>query len=271
MDQSLKTEYYSVALIGSSGGGTATLGHTDPIDVLTTIHRELLQIRAPVTTSADDDGSKTKQPRINQVCMGLSHAIFVSLCDGGGFDSVTDDWKSSESAGRGPEAALFTVGFDNSSTISGDSSNDRPQFQIIQLARGPLSQINARVKKLDEILSSALANNQNSQSSTNAIISLSSNPSLYHNTLSTATELNLPVAGSGGTSLGILASTYDLRIIGNSGGSVASTTSTKARGWARGLAVEWNMIYDSDYIVAPSLSTPEDRLHTKKLRMRCHH
>ena len=44
-DQDVSTEYYSVALIGSSGGGTATLGHTDPIEVITTVHRELCRIR----------------------------------------------------------------------------------------------------------------------------------------------------------------------------------------------------------------------------------
>eukprot|EP00585_Thalassiosira_rotula_P007191 CAMPEP_0196156122 /NCGR_PEP_ID=MMETSP0910-20130528/41782_1 /TAXON_ID=49265 /ORGANISM="Thalassiosira rotula, Strain GSO102" /LENGTH=63 /DNA_ID=CAMNT_0041420481 /DNA_START=21 /DNA_END=209 /DNA_ORIENTATION=- len=36
--------YFSVAVIGSSGGGTATLGHTDSIELLTTIHQELLRI-----------------------------------------------------------------------------------------------------------------------------------------------------------------------------------------------------------------------------------
>jgi hypothetical protein len=49
--------------------------------------------------------------------------------------------------------------------------------------------------------------------------------------------------GSGGTSLGRIASTYDLRVVGNSGGSVASTSTTKAKGWAMGLAGEWKATY----------------------------
>ena len=38
----------SVLLIGSSGGGTATLGHTDPVELLTTVHRELLVSRKKI-------------------------------------------------------------------------------------------------------------------------------------------------------------------------------------------------------------------------------
>jgi hypothetical protein len=66
------------------------------------------------------------------------------------------------------------------------------------------------------------------------------------------------MAGSGGTSLSILASTYDMKIIGNSGGSVATTTLTKARGWARGLAVEWGMKYDDSCNSEPNTTKMTD-------------
>ena len=86
-------DYYSVALIGSSGGGTATLGHTNPIQLLTTIHNELLNI-------CDGDGNQV-------VCVGLSHAIFVSLIDGGGFDSIrSDNWLPDDDNGKGPMVSL---------------------------------------------------------------------------------------------------------------------------------------------------------------------
>jgi hypothetical protein len=49
-----------VVVIGSSGGGTATLGHTDPVELLTTIHRELGRIQ----TSSEP--------------FGISYALFVS-------------------------------------------------------------------------------------------------------------------------------------------------------------------------------------------------
>ena len=68
----------------------------------------------------------------------------------------------------------------------------------------------------------------------------------------------------------MLASTYDLKIVGNSGGSLASTSLTKAKGWAKGLAAEWGMTYDTDYKYNPTLDTvkcsdeknDEIKLHT---------
>ncbi|KAL3791753.1 hypothetical protein HJC23_007520 [Cyclotella cryptica] len=253
------TDYYSVALIGSSGGGTATLGHTNPIELLTTIHNELMRIRDV------DDESRTAvkpKPHRRRVCLGLSHAIFVSLCDGGGFDSIGEEgWNPNDDdidrrcdvkKDRGPQAVLFTVGF--SSNEPAQCVDMDEQFRVHLMKRGPLSKINALVQKLDNALASriqcqhSMPMERSSQNySIRAIISLSSKPSLHHSFLSAASQNVLPVAGSGGTSLGILASRYDLKIVGNSGGSVASTTLTKARGWARGLAVEWGMEYDVNY------------------------
>lgn len=234
----------SVLLIGSSGGGTATLGHTDPNELLTTVHRELLRIVEEDSLSISAE--TTVQEKKN--CLGLSHAVFISLRDGGGFDSICDDdWKSrgdETSSPRGPQAALFTVGLQDDETFDNTTSVDQLQLQVKQLAKGPLSEINAQVKQIDDTLASFLSSKN---SHICAIISLSSEPSLFHKTLSVASIKSIPVVGSGGTSLGILASDYDLEIIGNSGGSVASTTLTKARGWARGLAVEWGMRYDTDF------------------------
>ena len=249
-------EYYSVVLIGSSGGGTATLGHTDPVGLLTTIHRELLRIR---DDKSDPVGAETQK----RICIGLSYAIFVSLIDGGGFDSVEQDCRKpadgSSTEYRGPQAALFTVGFHHSNQISDDESahNQTPGdiFRVHQTATGPLSKINAEVKKLDEKLSSLF---QSQDSHIRAVIALSSEPSLLDKTFTNASKKSLPIAGSGGTSLGILASNYDMKIIGNSGGSVASTTLTKARGWARGLAEEWDMTYDATY--NPDIDMPQAKV-----------
>ena len=44
----------TVLVIGSSGGGTATLGHTDPVELLTAIERELGRI---VTPSQNEEGN----------------------------------------------------------------------------------------------------------------------------------------------------------------------------------------------------------------------
>ena len=234
-------EYYSVALIGSSGGGTATLGHTDPVELLTAIHRELLRIRDDGVT---DDGQGRR------VCVGLSHAIFVSLCDGSGFDSVGEkDWMPSEEVCGGPTAALYAVGF-----------SERPieqlqPFQIILVDKGPLTRINLLAQKLDVQLSSIIGGNQstNDNEATSriaAMISLSSEATTIHCKSLRACnnkQSDFPIVGSGGTSLSKIASLYDLRIVGNSGGSVASTTLTKAKGWAIGLAREWSLQYDANY------------------------
>jgi hypothetical protein len=224
------TEYYSIALIGSSGGGTATLGHNNPVELLKTIHRELLRVCEDVSSAQSyvNDGAARKR----RVCLGLSHAVFVSLC-GGGFDSVREeDWKPNEDTSTGPEATLYTVGFNQSKKeITENGPADR--FQIHKLATGPLSYVNSKVKQLDSELACDI---QSEESKIHGLISTSSKPSLFHETLTTASLRSIPTAGSGGTSLGILASTYDLKVIGNSGGSVASTTLTKARGWARGFA-----------------------------------
>ena len=250
----LETEYYSVALIGSSGGGTASLGHLDPVKFLSTIHHELLRVRDDASVVANSD-QPTRQRR---VCLGLSRAIFVSLCDGGGFDSIGDHiWAPHEDESRGPCAALFTVGLQTSLDSENDFICDGSprKFQVTQIAKGPLSKINAEVERLERTLAMYF---KLENSHTRAIISVSSEPSLFHSTLTNASKKFLPVTGSGGTSLGILASKYDLRIIGNSGGSVASTTLTKARGWAKGLAVEWNMRYNTDYTSVTETSINSD-------------
>jgi hypothetical protein len=210
---------YSVVLIGSSGGGTATLGHTNPAELLNTVHKELCHLHN------DEEG---------KFCVGLSHAIFVSTCDGSGFDSLKKDhWlpgnnKSGEAA---PMAKLYSAGFH-------DSEDQEASGRLnVHTITGPISQINTEAKRLDAKLSKILRSNY-------ALIAVSSEPTIIHaDSLRSCSELSIPVTGSGGTSISQIAELYDLPIIGAQG-SVASTTLTKARGWAMGLAREWGMAYD---------------------------
>ncbi|KAL7542437.1 hypothetical protein ACHAWF_007179 [Thalassiosira exigua] len=229
---------FSVALIGSSGGGTATLGHTDPVALLTTVHRELLRV---VDADASDD---------RRVCTGISHAIFVSLCDGSGFDAVREnDWMpgGTEEEGAGPMAALYVVGL--SSSVKG------APFSVTRVDVGPLTRINRLARELDAKLGRLIEQSQNTRNKIAGMISLSSEPTVIHSeSLSACKRLDghdFPIVGSGGTSLSRIASIYDLRIVGNSGGSVASTSLTKARGWAMGLANEWGMTYDASMDPGP--------------------
>lgn len=217
------TEEYAAVLIGSSGGGTATLGHTNPVELLNTVHKELRRLRC-------DEDSK--------VCAGLSQAIFVSMCDGSGFDSLKrEDWLpgNNEDGAARPMAKLYSVGFhSNDGDRGGHEESERLNVHTIQ---GPLPQINAKAKQLDTQLSKILRSNH-------ALISVSSEPTIIHaHSLRSCSALSIPVTGSGGTSISQIAELYNLPIIGAQG-SVASTTLTKARGWAKGLAREWGMTYD---------------------------
>jgi hypothetical protein len=257
-------DYYTVALIGSSGGGTATLGHNDAIALITTIHYELLRVR---NKDAASEGSSSELIPPKRVCLGLSQAIFVSLCDGSGFDSIRDDdWKPHEAGSNGPEAALYTVGFKREEDYY--LCNPPNQFRVDLIAKEPLSKINHLVNKLDVELASR---NQLENSCVRAIISLSSEPSLFHQTLTNASAKPLPVTGSGGTSLGILASKYDLKIVGNSGGSVASTTLTKQEDGREDWPTSgvWNMILITNQIMrVRSTPTMKRMLH---LEIQYHH
>ncbi|KAL7463864.1 hypothetical protein ACHAXS_004215 [Conticribra weissflogii] len=254
-DEAAATRHYSVVLVGSSGGGTATLGHTDPIDLLTSVHRELLRIR----DANCDEAKQTTTP--SKRCLGLCHAIFVSLDDGSGLDSVKrEDWMprsendcvaESDDAGRGPMATLYAVGFHENG--SGGEENKGGLLGITKVDRGHLSRINQRVKLFDERLALRIGSSSSSGGIDNnafAIISMSSEPTVLHASsfrVAAASDKVIPVTGSGGTSLSQIASLYDLPIVGNSGGSVASTTLTKAKGWAVGLAKEWGMRYDGSH------------------------
>ncbi|KAL9185759.1 hypothetical protein ACHAXT_003536 [Thalassiosira profunda] len=254
-------ERHSVVLIGSSGGGTATLGHTDPVELLTTVHRELLRVGDGIAFASDGsadggggDGKDGGAARRRRVCVGLSHAIFVSLRDGSGFDSVKEEeWRPAAGGPGGPTAALYAVGFEQGATGDWKAINGQP-FRVTLVKEGPLTQINNLAQYMDVSLSETISRSNwpnSSAPSISAMISMSSEPTAIHAASLGACNpldgVDLPIVGSGGTSLSRIASLYDLRIVGNSGGSVASTTLTKARRWARGLAEEWGMIYDANF------------------------
>jgi hypothetical protein len=181
----------SVALIGSSGGGTATLGHTQPSDFVNTIELELQSVSEPVE---------------------IGTVLFVSLDDGKGMDSVVEE----------DQATLFH-----------QSDNGVQRFH-----HGTLNEINQRVQELDVGLA-----NDIQQGNIQGLISVSCKPSLFSRTLRAAAEKDLPVTGTGGTSLASIASEYKVRLVGNAGGSVATTSLTKAISFSHALAQTWDLQY----------------------------
>ena len=122
-------------------------------------------------------------------------------------------------------------------------------FKVTLIDKGPLTRINKMATSFDMKLSH-LIKQQHHQwfDNTNkiyAMVSISSEPTTIHAaSLSVCSRLTLPVVGSGGTSLSKISSKFDLRVVGNSGGSVGSTTITKAKGFASSLADEWGLKYN---------------------------
>lgn len=184
----------SVALIGSSGGGTATLGHTDAAELLRVIHQELQKV----------DGS-----------MGIVQALFVSLHGGKGFDSAKLETDV---------ATLFSI-----------SSND---CQIQSVQTGIVEQVNKTCKQMDEDLAKQIRCGQ-----IDGLICISCNVDVHAATLQAAAEARIPVTGSGGTSLSEATSKFGIHLVGNAGGSVATTSYTRAVSYTHALATAWNKMY----------------------------
>lgn len=189
----------SVVLIGSSGGGTATLGHTRPGAFVEIIETEFAKILGNVT---------------------LKEVVFVVLENGQGMDSAKDD----------DQASLFHM-------VDGSQS----------VTKGTLKKINQKVADLEESIA-----NDIELGKVDGLISVSCKPSLFHQTLEAAATCGIPLVGTGGTSLATVSSNYRVKVVGNSGGSVATTPLTKAISFSHAFANEWGLSY------RPWLSTSKD-------------
>lgn len=183
-----RKQFMSVAVIGSSGGGTATLGHTDAGELLRTIHQEL---------------KKTTE------CHGIVKALFCSLQGGKGFDGANSETDV---------ATLFSVD-------GGDC-----QLQVVQI--GVLKDVNESCRKLDVGLATQIQSGE-----IQGLICISCNIDIHEATLRAAAAKKIPVTGSGGTSLSAATSKYGIQLVGNAGGSVATTSYTRAVSYTHALAV----------------------------------
>lgn len=195
-----------VVLIGSSGGGAATLGHTQTDDFVSIISDHLHGIQQQVR---------------------LVTVLFVSLDDGSGFDAATGE----------KQATLVHI----------QNTTEYSECKY----RGTLDEINEKVKKLEGDIADGIR-----RCDLHGLISVSCNPSLFPGTFSAAGECNIPVAGTGGTSLAGASTKFNLRLIGNSGGSVATTPETKAISFANAFAQEWGFDYDPFKVKKTSASPP---------------
>lgn len=193
----------AVALIGSSGGGTATLGHTDPQALMTVIDRELQKIAG------------------RRSCRGICQALFVALDSGKGFDNIDEQEAS---------ATLFQ--------ISQTEESQRGPLHCDKTKSGILKDVNSCCKELNKDLAKAISNG-----TIHALICISISVDVFSETLEAAATTGIPVTGTGGTSLSSAASKFQIRLVGNAGGSVANTSLTRAVSYAQALASDFNADY----------------------------
>lgn len=196
--------HLSVAVIASSGGGTATLGHTDARGLLQCIDDQLRTIKA-----------------------GISHALFVSLDDGKSLDSVRE---------RIDTATLYRVDLSELDKAAVQSLTQLPT-EII--AKGTLKEVNEICRKEQCQIAHAIQ-----QGNVHGLICVSCHVDLFRNTLRAAAFRKLPVTGTGGTSLSMAVTLFGIQLVGNAGGSVATTSFTRAVSYASALGTAWNRRYE---------------------------
>jgi hypothetical protein len=219
----------TVVVIGSSGGGTATLGHTNAQDLLMTIHVELGRIKEESTQQIAAEAARS--------CHGVLYALFVSCAVS--MDSVDPEKNS---------ATLWTVGIGTEAeekvrTRGGLQKIAADAFQVKRYCTGILKEVNQIAKELGEkyISPIILAN----KSPIQGVICISCDPQhVNYSVLSAAAKAGLPVTGSGGTSLSAAMTIHQgLSLVGNAGGSVATTTYTRAVSYCCALSNAWEQSY----------------------------
>ena len=128
-----------VVVIGSSGGGAATLGHTDAKELLSTIHKQLQKVTTETTTtttSADNNGNARTAEKGGHG-HGIKFALFISLHGGKGMDSANP---------LKDRATLWTVGIGNEQE---QEQEQKPAFQVQAYYTGLLKDVNTKAKQLE--------------------------------------------------------------------------------------------------------------------------
>lgn len=180
-----------VALIASSGGGVATIGHTQVEEQLQTLEAHLQLIHAK-----------------------LSYAIHISLLGGKSMDSVNPE----------TDQARLTI-------VKPRLSSTAPLECKIE-ATDTLERINLRAFELQKLLAEEIRSGK-----VDALICTSIHVPLFVNVLQATADRKLVVTGSGGTSLALATVKFPgLKLCGNSGGSVATTSQTRVISYTYGIA-----------------------------------
>jgi len=198
---------HRVALIGSTGGGTATLGHHDPQALVAALGRQLRQV------AAQDGGAV------------ITDAVFVACSD------------SLDSANADAPSSLWVM-----PPYAQDGGSAQGTQMLYVSHRGSLSSVNKIARNLDEEIAKRVGHLDGV-----IAISTDAKPGgVNRQMLAAAGAAGLPVAGTGGTSLSIAAAQLGCRLAGNAGGSVATTPLAKAIGIAAAFAGAWGTTYSPD-------------------------
>jgi len=101
-----------------------------------------------------------------------------------------------------------------------------------------LYNVNKLAKQIDEVIANNIRNGN-----IDALISISSDPEgVNKNTILAAIEMNIPIVGTGGTSMSYI-QTAGGRVVGCSGGSIATTAISRSLCFGASLAAYWNVKY----------------------------
>jgi len=126
-----------------------------------------------------------------------------------------------------------------------DYARESDQASLFHLSKGTQTVTTATLKEINETiadLDESIANDIELDE-VHGVIAVSCKPSLFHQTLEVAGEQGVPVTGTGGTSLSIIAANYGVKLWGNAGGSVATTPLTKAISFSHAFAKGWGLPY----------------------------
>ena len=220
-----------VVLIGSSGGGAATLGHTDPAELLSSINNELSKVKGENSDEMNKKQVLDMKSPMEMNPVEIQYGLFLSLHGGEGLDQASLHPDSSV-------ATLFVYEHleERQEKKSHESSIRMKRPHIIPIITGTLREVNEVYRKLDtEKMTPMIQSGE-----INGMICISCDPlDVNKSSLEAAGMKGIAVTGSGGTSLSAAVVKYDLNLVGNAGGSVATTTYTRAVSYCYALANAW--------------------------------
>ena len=258
---------YPVAFVGSSGGGRATLSSGESLLPMIRVQlRAIERIDEPLDSEFEAtimpinankmDFVATKKSRRSS--MAYEHVLMTLL---GGSDRRSSAYTRNSADILAPlceqkdRAQVMKDNFvvdlhsacfvDCKSSMDLASENDlctlwkvSDDGQLLSYASGPLKEVNIQAEKEDVRISKLI-----NEGVIKALICVSSDPNtINRNSIHAAVLKGIPILGTGGKSMSII-STLGGIIIGNSGGSVATSSTTSSICFASALACHWKLNY----------------------------